>query len=117
MAYKNIEDQRACYRRNYHKHKAKYLVWQRNRRLKAEYGITLDEYKVMFDNQDGKCFICLQESLKKTLSVDHNHATGKVRKLLCVQCNWLIGKLENSSNEVIDRAVMYSRTDGNQVTA
>lgn len=74
----------------------------RKSRLK-KYGITLDKYDEMFKNQNGVCAVCLkQESVKisgktKLLSVDHNHTTGKVRQLLCDNCNKAIGLLKDNS--------------------
>jgi len=49
----------------------------------------------MFDDQEGKCFICKthQSNLKKKLAVDHDHKTGKIRKLLCCKCNRTLGYL------------------------
>jgi len=63
-------------------------------KLKSKYGITPEEYNSMFDNQGGKCAICKQVSAE-TLHVDHCHATGKVRGLLCMKCNTAIGKFND----------------------
>lgn len=67
----------------------KYLVGDRkkNKTLK-QYGITVDDYNKMYDSQEGKCKICSSEL---TLCVDHCHTTGKIRGLLCNQCNVGIG--------------------------
>ena len=56
--------------------------------LKYEYGITLDQYNEMFRAQEGKCAICQrhQNELTRTLCVDHDHKTNKVRALLCLTC-------------------------------
>lgn len=47
------------------------------------------ERYVMYRLQEGKCAICKrhESEFKRRLSVDHNHKTGKVRGLLCFQCN------------------------------
>lgn len=53
------------------------------------------ERQKMSDIQEQKCAICKKhESLfKRRLSVDHNHATGKIRALLCFRCNkFLVGR-------------------------
>ena len=62
---------------------------------KSKYNISLDEYNSMFIKQGGRCKICdkHQDSLSKRLCVDHDHTTGKVRGLLCINCNSGIGKL------------------------
>src|SRR6185437_14192734 len=66
------------------------LLYQRCRK----YGVTHDDYMEMLAKQNGVCAICnLPERSAKTaaLSVDHDHSTGKVRGLLCVRCNAMIG--------------------------
>lgn len=74
-------------------------TWFRENDLKNEYGMSLNEYNQMFNNQNGCCAICKkhQSNFKKVLAVDHSHKTGKVRKLLCHKCNNAIGLfLDNS---------------------
>ena len=61
---------------------------QRDAQLKAHYGIDLAEYNRLYDEQDGRCLICGEE---ETLGVDHDHATGAVRGLLCSRCNVGVG--------------------------
>lgn len=75
--------------------------------LRVNYGITVTEYDDMFEQQSGVCAICL-ESCKtgKRLAVDHDHATGKVRGLLCTRCNVLIA-MGRDSEELIYRAMRY----------
>ena len=81
--------------------------------LKHKYGITTDDYNQMFADQKGCCAICLehQSTFKRKLAVDHCHTTGKVRGLLCDNCNTAIGKL-NDDLERIARAASYIRTQG-----
>ena len=57
--------------------------------LQRRYGINLTQYKKMHTAQKGQCAICKkhQRNLKKRLSVDHNHKTGRIRGLLCPYCN------------------------------
>ena len=70
--------------------------------LKYEYGITLDQYNEMFKAQEGKCAICQrhQNKLTRTLCVDHDHKTNKVRALLCVTCNTDVSVVENRLEEM-----------------
>jgi hypothetical protein len=56
-------------------------------RLKR-YGLSKEAYSALLDKQDGKCAICREEI---ALHVDHDHATGDVRGLLCRACNNGIG--------------------------
>lgn len=72
-------------------------------RLRVNYGIALADYDALRALQDGRCAVCAAE---KTLVVDHDHATGKVRGLLCHGCNVGIGLLGDSASAV-SRAVQY----------
>lgn len=69
---------------------------QRERMLLRRFGITLDEYDQMYWLQGGVCGLCggLQSSGRR-LCVDHDHATGKIRALLCTPCNILVGYAEH----------------------
>jgi hypothetical protein len=71
------------------------------------YGITPDEFKAMFEKQKGLCAICGElPRTKRNLHVDHCHATGKVRGLLCNGCNTGIGALKESP-KIFTNAIKY----------
>ena len=78
--------------------------------LQREYGITVEEYRAMEIQQGGKCFICksLPKAPRRRLSVDHDHSTGKVRRLLCSRCNTLLGLVKDDPN-LLDDAASYLR--------
>lgn len=57
--------------------------------------LTSEEYGQMTLTQDAKCYICGKIPKRRRLAVDHNHQTGKVRKLLCTHCNVKVGWVEN----------------------
>ena len=61
--------------------------------LKRNYNISLEEYNKLFVEQEGKCAICgkHQSEFKRAFGVDHNHITGKIRGLLCINCNLSLG--------------------------
>lgn len=64
-------------------------------RLKARYGITLEDYEALLVKQNGVCAICEEEcKTGERLSVDHDHETGAVRGLLCRACNFRLGQIE-----------------------
>ena len=79
--------------------------------LKYEYGITLDQYNQMFKEQEGKCAICQrhQNKLTRTLCVDHNHKTNKVRALLCLTCNTDVSVVENRLEEMTNYLNKYRK--------
>lgn len=54
------------------------------------YGITEDDYDRMLKEQGDKCKSC-KEASERTLNIDHCHKTGKVRGLLCNNCNTALG--------------------------
>lgn len=86
----------------------KYKEVTRRSLLKQEYGLTLEKYGEMFVQQNGCCAICTthQLELKKMLCVDHNHKTGKIRGLLCDNCNRALGALKDKASFCI-RAAEY----------
>ena len=71
----------------------------RNARFKQNFGISLDDYNLMIEAQDGRCAICgnpentidKRTGNTRNLSVDHDHSTGLVRGLICRTCNVGIG--------------------------
>lgn len=64
--------------------------------LRKNYGIGVVEYRAMLVQQGCRCKICRRLPFKRRLDVDHDHATGKVRGLLCNNCNSGIGKFQDS---------------------
>lgn len=53
-------------------------------------GVSRLEYEEMLVEQNGVCAICHRpsDSMGRRLCVDHDHATGRTRGLLCSTCNW-----------------------------
>lgn len=87
--------------------------YDRSRNYKAKYGITLEQYNEMFANQGGVCAVCAQPERRKEtdhLAVDHNHATGQVRGLLCSNCNRAIGLLEDDPKRMMAAASYLRRS-------
>ncbi|MFE0101161.1 endonuclease VII domain-containing protein [Streptomyces sp. NPDC059009] len=88
---------------------------QRLRRFELDlwqkYGITLEEYEAMQERQNNVCAICEgpprgRGADKGRFHVDHCHATGKVRGLLCSPCNTAIGLLEDDAKRAM-RVAQY----------
>jgi hypothetical protein len=81
-------------------------------RLKAKYGISLDEYVAACENQDGRCYLCHRPT--EILTVDHDHnccpgsrSCGKcVRGLLCGLCNFMLGAAKDNP-DILLKGIEY----------
>jgi len=117
---------RACHREqrriDYPRHRDREKNWN----LRTKYGIGKDEYNVILEAQGGTCKICNKVGhIRKKgsrkgkagtpipLGVDHNHETGQIRGLLCLNCNTGIGHFKDDV-DLIKKALKYlEETDGN----
>ena len=84
------------YKDGYYKHckECHYEVYGRPRHILATYGLTQEDYNTLLKKQEYKCFSCGKaHGTFKTdrLFIDHCHDTGKVRGLLCHDCNVALG--------------------------
>ncbi len=82
---------------------------QRGHYYKKRYGITLEKYGQMLKEQGGVCAICGERSNHKTQAhfhVDHDHVTGRVRGLLCIRCNTVIGN-SREQTKILENAIKY----------
>jgi hypothetical protein len=81
--------------------------------LNKKYKLTPEEYKRILDEQKGVCKICGKKQekwwvseLNGGLSIDHHHSCGRVRGLLCSNCNTAIGLLCEDT-KIMRRAIQY----------
>lgn len=84
---------------------------KRNSRIETRYGMESGEWEARFIAQEGKCAICGSHGRgfirgEKPLVVDHDHKTGKVRGLLCGDCNTALGRFGDDP-EQLRRAIAY----------
>lgn len=70
----------------------------RNSKHKLRYGMEKGQYARMYAAQEGKCKSC--KVWFPVLCVDHDHATGRVRDLLCQRCNPMIGMAQDSTERL-----------------
>lgn len=68
------------------------------------YKISVEELTRLLSESEGKCDICKKETPK--MNVDHCHSTGKVRGVLCRDCNLAIG-LFKDSKQILSQAINY----------
>lgn len=100
---------RQCTRRRTKEYYGEYPEKRTDKWLKTRYGITIDDYKRMYSEQNGKCYICKTDkapSKFKRFSVDHCHKSGKVRGLLCRNCNLILGGAKDSE-EILLNCIEY----------
>lgn len=90
--------------RSWHEHQDRKLKKIFNSRMRR-YGITTEDFEKLKSSRGELCEIC---ELQKWTSIDHCHTTGKVRGLLCVNCNAGIGHLKES-DQIMLKAVEYIR--------
>lgn len=79
----------------------------RLKHLRDTYKMTGEQFDAMMSNQSGRCAICKGEPPEsRYLHVDHCHATGKVRALLCNRCNSMLGNARDSA-EILQSGIAY----------
>lgn len=88
-------------KQEYQKNEEKY--WERN--IKKRFGITIEDYDKILKKQKGRCAICGKKK-RQRLGVDHNHKTGKVRGLLCYNCNAGLGMFKEDKS-FLKKAIKY----------
>lgn len=81
-------------------------------RLRTKYGVTYEFYEELLEKQNHRCAICGQSETRKSngvpilMAVDHDHDTGKIRGVLCNNCNRALGLLKDDT-DVLRKAIEY----------
>lgn len=93
--------------------KERFAEVSRRKALKFKYGISLEEYEAILEKQGHSCAICKTKEngvpgkrRSWNWSVDHCHASGRIRGLLCNQCNRGLGMLGDTV-ESLQKALDY----------
>lgn len=80
----------------------------------SAFGINTLDYESLVESQNNKCAICnnnekavdKRKNIERSLAVDHCHETGKIRGLLCTNCNIGLGQFKDSLY-LLDKAKKY----------
>lgn len=107
------ESQREYARRQQREHRKMYPASYAHNSFMRLYGISFEDYSQKAEEQDNCCAICGQRESDrdangkvKALAVDHDHATGQIRGLLCQACNTGLGKFKDDPL-VLAKAIAY----------
>ena len=104
----NPEQAKNNRRRYYEENKEKEIQYSTNYNRLRKIGITPEQYNTLLQKQNGVCAICKQ-TCSRALAADHCHTTGKVRGLLCNNCNRGLGHFKDS-RELLETASAYLNT-------
>lgn len=106
------KQRREYYQQNAVKIKAARLAYyHRNKEMVGlrarckRYGITVADMDRLMSFQEGRCAICPSD-IRSDFHVDHDHATGQVRGLLCQRCNLAIGNFAEDT-DLLWSAIAY----------
>jgi hypothetical protein len=101
-----------AHRREYRK-RPEVKRMQRDAYYRRKYGKTADEVDDIVDLQAGRCLICKVQLPERLGSrhLDHDHESGKIRGVLCIDCNHGLGKFRDEPDLLL-RAVVYLREGG-----
>lgn len=103
--YQNNKDKRREYRAGrFEKDK----VWKRDWDLQKRYGINAEVVDLTIEMQNNHCPICRRYFAKddRRWHVDHCHTSGKVRGIICSNCNTLLGQAKENIS-TLKNAIAY----------
>lgn len=70
------------------------------------YGLSTDDYSELVEEQNGVCALCGKASEERAIAVDHDHASGEIRGLLCSPCNTGVGMFRDDPG-LLRKAIAY----------
>lgn len=110
---------RKAVRQRFH---VKHLKYRMSHHRERTFGVSNEVFERMKAEQGGVCAIChLQEpghrnGVRKELAIDHDWATGQVRKLLCSRCNSAIGLMKDSASRLLAAAEYLNAFKDSRIT-
>jgi len=93
-------------RKRYPEKQREYSLKQRAKRYGWEDGFSVAHYEVLLAAQGGGCAICgaKEQASGRRLAIDHDHASGKIRGLLCTSCNIVLGRFSDDAQRFTSAA-------------
>ena len=88
------------------KNPQKYLQYYKTSHRRKKYNLEPHEYDKLMQDSNNLCMICKSPPGRKSLHIDHDHKTGKVRGLLCQKCNVGLGNF-NDNVDLLNKAISY----------
>lgn len=88
-------------------------VEERGRSLMRRYGLTYPDYEKLLERQANRCGCCGEvfgTTNRTRPVVDHDHVTGRVRGLLCGNCNTGIGMLGDTPTGLLNALRYLNQT-------
>jgi hypothetical protein len=85
-------------------------TWNLKKRC-SRYAITEKQFLDMFNTQNSCCKICDSTITIDNSAIDHNHATGDIRGILCKTCNRALGMFKDSP-KILEKALDYLMIEG-----
>jgi hypothetical protein len=122
--YHSHKEQRHAYNKEWRKRNPSYkqrnpekdvMVKRWRKSNLKKFGLDIEKYNAILEQQDYKCAICGIEinKLKRNLAIDHDHKTGKVRGLLCFRCNVTLGRFDDDI-ELFNKIINYLKLTNNE---
>jgi Recombination endonuclease VII len=106
-----VKDRTAAYNKKYARENPELMkAKDRKNSLKRFWNMTVEEFEALKKSQGGTCALCdkTESNPHKSLCIDHDHATGKIRGLLCDNHNRAMGLFKDSIEDM-EKAIKYLR--------
>ena len=92
------------------KNPKKYLQYYKTSHRRKNYNLEPHEYNKLIEDSNNLCMICKSPPGNKSLNIDHDHKTGKVRGLLCHGCNTTLGLMKDNI-DILTKAIEYLKKE------
>lgn len=77
----------------------------------TKYGLTFNQYECLLEACNNACMICGESFEVRKACLDHDHKSGDIRGLLCIQCNAGLGMFQDKIR-LLAAAIVYLQDNG-----